>query len=107
MRNLKTSDLFALGRCITKIGIKEDLKEIGLKANSIKDINEKGFEVIFTLFEKVCAEGAEKPIYEFVSTLLECKWGEVRDMNPIDLIEKIKEVADWKQWKAFFKMAVR
>lgn len=106
MRKLKTSDLFALGRCISKIGIKDDLKKLGMQANNAKDVYELGFEVIFDLFEKACNKKSERPIYEFIATLLECKWEEVRDMNPIDLIEKLKEVADWNQWKVFFKTAV-
>lgn len=107
MRKLKTSDLFALGRCISKIGIKDELKKLGMKANSAKDIYEMGFEAIFDLFEKACEQKSEQPIYEFIATLFECEWEEIRDMNPIKLIEKLKEVADVATWKAFFKTAVR
>ena len=107
MRSLKTSDLFALGRCINKIGVKEELKKIGIEANSVKDITDKGFEIVYMLFEKVCAEGSEKPIYEFVAGLLDCTWEEVRNMDPIELFGKLKEVANWNQWLGFFKMAVR
>lgn len=107
MRKMKTSDLFAFARCISQIGIKEDLKKIGMEANSINDIYANGFEILFSLFEKVCEKKSEKPIYEFLGTLLECKWEEVRDMNPVELFEKLKEVANWKQWQGFFKMAVR
>ena len=106
MRKLKTSDLFALARCITQIGVKEDLKQIGLEANSVKDVTERGFEVAYILFAKVCEKKSEKPIYEFVATLLECKWEEVRDMDPVELLEKLKEVANIADWKRFFKMAV-
>ena len=107
MRNLKTSDLFAFARCITQIGIKDELKKIGMEANSMNDIAANGFEIVYTLFEKVCEKKSERPIYEFIGTLLECKWEEVRDMNLIDLTEKLKEIANWKQWQGFFKTAVR
>ncbi len=106
MRKLKTSDLFALARCISQIGIKDELKKVGMEASNVNDIASNGFEIIYTLFEKVCEKKSEKPIYEFVATLLECKWEEVRDMNPLELIEKLKDVANITEWKAFFKMAV-
>ena len=107
MRGLKTSDLFAFGRCIRQIGLKDELKEIGLKANSVNDISAMGFDVAYGLFEKACEKGSEKPIYEFIAALLECKWEEVRDMDPLDLFEKLKGIANWQQWKGFFKTAAR
>lgn len=107
MRKLKTSDLFAFARCITQIGIKDELKKKAMEVNSVNDIASNGFEIIYSLFEKVCEKKSEKPIYEFVATLLECKWEEVRDANPIEIIGKLKDVANISEWKSLFIMAVR
>jgi hypothetical protein len=107
MRKLKTSDLFAFARCITQIEIKDELKKIAMEANNVNDITSNGFEIVYRLFEIVCEKKSERPIYELIATLLECKWEEARDMNPIELIGKLKEVANMAEWKAFFKTAVR
>ncbi len=107
MRSLKVSDIFALGRCVTKLDIKEDIKKIAKENDNIKDVWEQGYEILWSLFEKVCAEGAEKPIYDFLAGPFECDWKEVRDMDPLEWAKKIKEVANVEEWKNFFQSALK
>jgi hypothetical protein len=42
-------------------------------------------------------------LFKFIANLFECDWQEVRDMDPIDLLDKLEQVADIEKWKNFFK----
>ena len=88
-------------------GYQRRVKKIGMEANNTSDVYEKGFEILFILFEKASEKKSEKALYEFIGTLLECSFEEVRDMDPFTLMTKLKEIADWEQWRSFFKLAVR
>ena len=48
-------------------------------------------------------EKAEVEIYKFIANLFECNWEEVRDMDPVELLDKLEQVADIEKWKSFFK----
>lgn len=105
MRNLQARDVFAACRVLNKIGIKDDVKEIAQKADKASDMWDNGFDFVFKIFEKATSEKAEKPIYEFLAGILECKWNEVESMDLFELCEKLKQVADPEKWKLFFRQA--
>ena len=106
MRKLKTSDLFELARCINKIGLKDEIKKIAMKANNVNDIAENGFEIIFGLIEVASAKKAEKPIYEFLSKPFEMSMEEVENLELAEFIKGLTDIADINTWKTFFKTAV-
>lgn len=107
MRKLVTKDLFEFCRCIRKIGIKEEVKKIGLEANNIKDISERGFEMIYTIFEIATEKKAEKEIYKFLSGPFEKTAEEIENMELTELAEGIEDIADVKTWKLFFENAAK
>ena len=106
MRKLNTSDIFSACRLLSAIGVREELKEVALKAeesNTKKVKAEVGFDLIFGILEKATKEKSEEEIYKFIANLFECEWQEVRDMDPVDMLEKLEQVAEIDKWKNFFK----
>jgi len=110
MRNLETRDLFEAGRLISKIGIREEILEIAKRAeeNAGKKIKiDFGVDLILGIFEKAMHQNTEKEIYVFIANIFECTWEDVQHMDPLDLFDKLEQVADFEKWKSFFKRAVR
>ena len=106
MRTLETRDLFSAYRLLSKIGIREEIKEIALKAEGEKgkaSQKEIGFEFLFGVLEKATHENAEEEIYKFIANIFECEWESVRSMNPVEMFDKLEQVADLESWKSFFK----
>ena len=105
MRSLRTSDIFSACRLISKIGVREEIREVAMKAEESKGKKvqiDMGFDLLFGIMEKATQENAENEIYIFIADLFECKPEEVRDMDPVVLLDKLEEVADFEKWKSFF-----
>lgn len=106
MRGLRTSDLFDACRLISRIGIREEIKEVARQAEENKGKRIKvdfGVDLLLGVIEKATTENAEEEIYKFIANLFGCEWEEVRDMDPCDLLDKLEQVADIEKWKNFFK----
>ena len=109
MRKLQMTDIFAACRMLSRIGVREEIREVAMKAEESKTKKirvDMGFDLIFGILEKATQENAEYEIYIFLSGVFECDPDEIRAMDPIELLEKLKEVADFEKWKNFFKLAV-
>ena len=106
MRSLKTSDIFSMCRVLSKIGVREEIHAVAKAAEESKGKKVKfdfGFDLLFGIIEKATQENAENEIYKFIGDIFECEWESVRDMDPIELMDKLEEVADIEKWKNFFK----
>ena len=106
MRNLKASDIFSACRLLNTIGVREEVRNVAMQAEESKTKKvqiDMGFDLLFGILEKATQENAEKEIYKFLANLFECDWEDVRDMDPIELMDKLEEVADFEKWKNFFK----
>lgn len=106
MRSLRTSDIFSMCRVLSKIGVREEIRAVAKAAEESKGKKVKvdfGFDLLFGIIEKATQENAEKEIYKFIGDIFECEWESVRDMDPIELMDKLEEVADIEKWKNFFK----
>lgn len=108
MRKLQSSDIFALCRVVNSLGIKDELKNI---VNSINDRNTItkeidytaiGIDMICNIFEKAIQKKSENALFEFFANIFEMSTDEVKQLDPIDFINKIFEVADVERWKSFF-----
>jgi hypothetical protein len=110
MRNLRTSDIFAAVRLATTIGIREEIKEVAKQAEENKGNKvqfDYGFDLIFGLLEKATKETAEEEFYKFLANIFECTWEEVRDMDPVELLDGLEKVANIEKWKDFFERVAR
>lgn len=105
MRNLQTRDIFAMARLITSLNLKDELKKIADNVDKNSNVNDIGYEVIFTVFSKCTDKESEKKIYEFLAGPLEIKAVEVADLDPIDLVERVLQIADINKWKYFLSKA--
>lgn len=104
MRELKAKDIFGFSRVLIKCDVKEDIKSISLKANNFNDLkqDEVGFELLFSLFEKMTTKKAEGEIFTFFADLFEMSKADVENMDSVEFIDKALEVANVPKWKSFF-----
>lgn len=106
MRELKTRDVFAMSRIITKMNVKDDIKALAERVQKGETIDQTsaGVELILTVLEGASTKETEKMIYEFLGDVLEKTPKEIADSDPIALIKELQEAADWR---AFFANVVR
>lgn len=105
MRSLETQDIFSACRLLTKIGVREEIRNVAKAAEESKTKRVQfdiGFDLMFGILEKATQENAENEIYKFIANLFECDPEEVRKMNPIDLFKELEKVANIDEWKSFF-----
>lgn len=108
MRKLQTHDVFMALKVINAAQIKDEVKRIALLVQSKKklDVQDVGLEFILGCMEKMSGTKAEKAFYDLLAGPLELEASEIETMDPLELIEKIKdlkEVIDMDGLKAFFK----
>lgn len=106
MRSLQTSDLFSAIRFLNKIGMREEIKDVAIRANESKDNKSKidmGVDLFFGVLAKASQENAEQEVYIFIANIFECEPEEVRVMKPTELFKKLEQAADFEEWQHFFK----
>ena len=107
MRKLKTRDIPALCRCLKKLGMKEQFKTIALEANSVKEAWDRGFELIWGLFDVATEEAGEAVLYEFLAGPFEMTPEEVRDLDLDTLLSNLEHLAAENNLTAFFRNAAK
>ena len=107
MRKLKTVDIPALSRCLKKLGLKEQFRELALKAGDSADRWADGFDLVWNLFDKATETGGESAIYEFLSGPFEMSPEEVADLDLDILIENLKKLVEENSLGSFFNIAAR
>lgn len=108
MRKLNTGDVFAALRVVKKLDIQGKLKDIALEAekNEKIDISKVGADVMEVILDRMCDEAAEKEIYRLLARPLEVAPDEVESMDLLEMLSKLKDIADIKGWQAFLSHAV-
>lgn len=107
MRKLETGDVFAAARLVKKIGIKEKFKAIAEEANNAGDVFDKGYELIWDLFDSATDQQCEAEIYAFLSGPLEMTPEEVSHLPLDELFKSLQQLAAENNLAAFFKFAAR
>lgn len=105
MRKLKTSDIPVLCRCVKKLGLKETIQAIAKDSDSMRDVWDKGFDLIWNLFDIATEQAGEMCIYEFLAGPFEMTPEEVRDLDMDILLENIQQMVRENNLVAFFKFA--
>lgn len=103
MRKANMNDTFNLARLITEIGVKKELFD---SVKDTNDVQEVGFNMIFTLFEKATTENSEHRLYECLSKPFEMSPEEVGLLQPMEFIKGISTCYDIPQLINFIKRAV-
>lgn len=107
MRKLRTSDIPALCRGLKKLGLKDKIKSLAQQASSMADAWDKGFEIIWELFDTATEVGGEAVIYEFLAGPFEMTPEEVETLDLDVLISNCKQLAAENNLGAFFKSAAQ
>lgn len=107
MRKLKTSDVPALSRCLKKLGLKEQFRELALKSNSVQDMWADGFDFVWNLFDVATEKAGEAALYEFLAGPFEMTAKQVADMDLDILIEHLQRLVKENNLGTFFNIAAR
>ena len=107
MRKLKTSDVPVLCRSMKKLGVKEQFKAIAKEANSVKEAWDRGFDLIWGLFDAATEPEGENAIYEFLAGPFEMTPAEVRDLGLDELLANMQQLAAENNLATFFKFAAK
>lgn len=107
MRKLKTSDIPALCRGLKQLGIKDKIKTVAQQADNLADAWEKGFELIWELFDIATESGGERVIYEFLARPFEMTPEEVENLDLDILMSNCQTLARENNLGAFFKSAAQ
>ena len=105
MRTLQNQDIFAFGRILKKANLKEDIKKLALDSETNPE--SFGFDLLFTIFTNCSDSQVEDEVYSFLASLFETDKETIKQGDPIDTIEKMKEIADWEKWKGFFSSVAK
>lgn len=107
MRKLKTSDIPVLSRCLKKLGLKEQFRELALKSNNAADMWTNGFDFIWNLFDAATEKSGESALYEFLSGPFEMTPKQVADLDLDILIEHMQKLVKENNLGTFFNIAAR
>ena len=108
MRKLKTTDIPAFCRCLKKLGVKEKIQAVAKEANNLKDVWDKwdkGFELIWSLFDLATEAEGEQVLYAFLAGPFEMQPKEVADLDIDVLFANLKQLAEENNLFDFFKFA--
>lgn len=103
MRELQAKDVFVALRLFKAMDLNAMLTK--LSKATITDENEMGAFVIGEVLSGLANPDAEKHFYSFMGNILELSPNEVEKMNPMELLEKAKElktIIKGDDWKNFF-----
>lgn len=107
MRKLKTSDIPSLCRSLKKLGLREKFKELAQNADNAGDLWNRGFDLIWELFDAATDGTGETAIYEFLAGPFEMTAQEVADLDLDELFSNCQKLATENNLGAFFKSAAR
>lgn len=107
MRKLKTSDIPVLCRCMKKIGVKEQFRAVAAEANSAREVWDRGFDLIWGLFDAATEEPGESALYEFLAGPFEMTPAELADLDLDKLLDGLQQIAKENNLLVFFKSAAK
>lgn len=110
MRALVTKDIFTMSRIITKMNIKDELRDIFSDRTDFDSENANlnlGIDTILMLMSKISDKSTEKEIYVFLADITEKTPADIEMGDPLLLIEELTSDDGAKQWKDFFTKVSR
>lgn len=107
MRKLATGDVFAFCRCLKKLGVKEQFKTIAQEADSAQDVWDRGFDLVWTLFDLATEQNGEEALCTFLAGPFEMTPEEVHSLHVDVLLGNLQQLAAENNLGSFFKSAAR
>lgn len=105
MRKLKTSDIPAFCRCLKHLGIKDRVQEIAKNSDNMAQAWDKGFDLLWGVFDLATEADGEQHIYNFLSGPFEMTPAEVADLPIPVLFDDLKQLAKDNDLAGFFNFA--
>lgn len=105
MRKLKTTDIPAFCRCLKKLGVKENIQTIAKESSSMHDLWDKGFDLVWSIFDLATEKEGEQVLYAFLAGPFEMQPKEVEDLDLDVLFANLKQLAEENNLLVFFKFA--
>ena len=107
MRKLETRDVFDACRLVKKLGLKEKFKAVAEEASNAQDVFDKGYDLIWDLFDTATEQKSEAEIYAFLAGPLEMTPEEVSRLHLDSLMDCLQQMAAENDLARFFKSAAR
>ena len=107
MRKLKTSDIPAFCRCLKKLGVRDSIQTIAKEANSTQDVWDRGFNLIWDIFDLATEAEGEQSLYAFFAGPFEMTPQEVADLDFDTLMTNMQQLAADNNLASFFKFAAK
>lgn len=107
MRKLKTTDIPVLCRTVKKLGLREKFKTIAMESNTGKDVWDRGFDLIWDLFDAATEAEGEHALYEFLAGPFEMTPAEVGNLDLDVLFSNLQQMAADNNLLVFFKSAAK
>ena len=101
MRKLITRDVFTMSRLITKMDVKEELRQIATRDEKATTLD-LGLDLVLTVLSKISDKSVEKELYVFMADVLERTPEEIENGDPLEIIDSITKDNGVQQWKDFF-----
>ena len=107
MRKLMTSDIPALCRTLKKLGLKDKLRAIAQETDNVKEAWDKGFDLIWNIFDLATEVAGEQHLYEFLAGPFEMTAAEVESLELDTFLANLQQLAAENNLSAFFKSAAK
>lgn len=107
MRKLKTGDIPVLCRTLKKLEVKDKIRAIAQEADTVRDIWEKGFDLVWDLFDVATEASGEMAIYEFLAGPFEMEPEQIKDLDLDILVQNLQQLAEENNLLVFFKLAAK
>ena len=107
MRKLKTSDIPSFCRCLKKLGVREQFRAIAAEANTAKDVWDRGFDLVWGIFDAATEQGGENALYDFLAGPFEMTSQEVADLDLGKLFAGLQQLIEDENIVTFFKFAAQ
>lgn len=107
MRNLKTSDIPSFCRCLKKLDVREQFRAVAAESSTAREAWEKGFDLIWGIFDTATEQAGEKALYDFLAGPFEMTSQEVADLDLGKLFAGLQQLIEDENIVTFFKFAAQ
>lgn len=107
MRKLKTSDIPSFCRCLKNLGVREQFRAVAAEANAAKEMWDRGFDLIWGIFDAATEQNGENALYDFLAGPFEMTSKAVADMDLGELLAGLQQLLGDESIVTFFKFAAR
>ena len=107
MRKLKTSDIPSFCRCLKKLGVREQFRAVAEASDTVREAWEKGFDLIWGIFDAATEQGGENALYDFLAGPFEMTSQEVANLDLGELFAGLQQLIEDENIVTFFKFAAQ